>query len=189
MSIPGAFLEILAQPYLFRTELMWLLQLYFPLNLFAQIFRLEECLELLCKSDHLPKAAFLARTYLPSQISLVVQLWKADLTKRKAADSLADPTQYTNLFPDLQEAVKAEEVSQAKLNKTQGVGLNKTIGHLGLARLQMADMLDSLISNIFYSWLMIETTQWRPFYNFLQFIISRYLYTSNFVHWVSDYSV
>ena len=180
MSIPGAFLEILAQPYLFRTELMWLLQLYFPLNLFAQIFRLEECLELLCKSDRLPEA---------SQISLVVQLWKADLTKRKAADSLADPTQYTNLFPDLQEAVKAEEVSQAKLNKTQGVGLNKTIGHLGLARLQMADMLDSLISNIFYSWLMIETTQWRPFYNFLQFIISRYLYTSNFVHCVCDHSV
>jgi len=73
--------------------------------------RLEECLELLCKANRLPEAAFLARTYLPSQVSRIVQMWKEDLgkTNKKAADSLADPTQYANLFPDLQEAIKAEE--------------------------------------------------------------------------------
>ena len=77
------------------------------------LFRLEECLELLCKANRLPEAAFLARTYLPSQVSRIVQMWKEDLgkTNKKAADSLADPTQYANLFPDLQEAIKAEEVS------------------------------------------------------------------------------
>jgi coatomer subunit beta' len=29
----------------------------------------EECLELLIESNRLPEAAFLARTYLPSQVS------------------------------------------------------------------------------------------------------------------------
>ena len=74
--------------------------------------RLEECLELLCKSNRLPEAAFLARTYLPSHVPRIVQLWKAELSKtnKKAADSLADPTQYSNLFPDIQEAIKAEDV-------------------------------------------------------------------------------
>jgi len=77
--------------------------------------KLEECLELLCKSNRLPEAAFLARTYLPSQVSRIVQLWKEDLgkTNKKAADSLADPTQYSNLFPDIQEAIKAEEYLKA----------------------------------------------------------------------------
>ena len=69
-------------------------------------------MELLIKSNRLPEAAFFARTYLPSQVSRIVQLWKEDLAKtnKKAAESLADPTDYENLFPDLQEAIKAEKV-------------------------------------------------------------------------------
>ena len=41
-----------------------------------------------------------------------MKLWKEDLAKtnKKAADSLADPTQYSNLFPDIQEAIRAETV-------------------------------------------------------------------------------
>ena len=41
----------------------------------------------------------------------VVQLWKKDLAKinPKAAEALADPAQYSNLFPDLQLAVQAEQ--------------------------------------------------------------------------------
>ena len=74
---------------------------------------MEECLDLLCKSNRLPEAAFLARTYLPSEVPRIVKLWKEDLAKtnKKAADSLADPTQYGNLFPDIQEAIRAENVS------------------------------------------------------------------------------
>lgn len=39
-------------------------------------------------------------------------LWKEDLAKtnKKAANSLADPTEYENLFPEFQEALKAEQV-------------------------------------------------------------------------------
>ena len=42
----------------------------------------------------------------------VVELWKEDLAKhnKKAASSLADPTGYENLFPEFQEALKAEQV-------------------------------------------------------------------------------
>ena len=42
----------------------------------------------------------------------VVGLWKEDLAQqnKKAADSLADPTEYENLFPEFQEALRAEQV-------------------------------------------------------------------------------
>ncbi|XP_070685198.1 coatomer subunit beta'-like [Pempheris klunzingeri] len=73
--------------------------------------RLDKCLDLLIKTDRLPEAAFLARTYLPSHVPRVVKLWKESLSKvnPKAADALADPTQYSNLFPGLQQALLAEQ--------------------------------------------------------------------------------
>ncbi|XP_056139515.1 coatomer subunit beta'-like [Lampris incognitus] len=73
--------------------------------------KVEKCLDLLIKTNRLPEAAFLARTYLPSHVSSVVKLWKESLSKvnQKAADALADPTQYSNLFPGLQQALLAEQ--------------------------------------------------------------------------------
>ncbi|XP_072249091.1 coatomer subunit beta'-like [Leuresthes tenuis] len=73
--------------------------------------RLDKCLDLLIKTERLPEAAFLARTYMPSHVSRVVKLWKESLSKvnQKAADALADPSQYSNLFPGLQQAVLAEQ--------------------------------------------------------------------------------
>lgn len=105
--------------------------------------RLDQCLELLIRTNRLPEAAFLARTYLPSQVSRVVKLWRENLAKvnqkvssftktkaertksvafdfkffytmtffpnsSQAAESLADPTEYENLFPGLKEAFAAE---------------------------------------------------------------------------------
>ncbi len=42
----------------------------------------------------------------------VVQLWRKDLAKinPKAAESLADPGPYANLFPNLEWALQAEEL-------------------------------------------------------------------------------
>ncbi|KAJ8389588.1 hypothetical protein AAFF_G00118250 [Aldrovandia affinis] len=73
--------------------------------------KLDHCLELLIRTNRLPEAAFLARTYLPSQVSRVVKLWRENLSKvnQKAAESLADPTEYENLFPGLREAFVAEQ--------------------------------------------------------------------------------
>jgi len=74
--------------------------------------RVEDCLTLLCDTGRIPEAAFLARTYLPSQVSRIVKLWRADLQQinERAAESLADPLEYANLFPDLALALKAEEI-------------------------------------------------------------------------------
>lgn len=73
--------------------------------------RLEECLEVLINTGRLPEAAFFARTYLPSQVSRVVQLWRENLgsVNNKAANSLADPEEYENLFPGFVEAQKTEQ--------------------------------------------------------------------------------
>lgn len=72
---------------------------------------LNACLEILINTNRIPEAAFFARTYLPSQISRVVQLWKISLSQvnAKASQSLADPAQYENLFPGLMDALKTEQ--------------------------------------------------------------------------------
>eukprot|EP01027_Heterolobosea_sp_BB2_P002946 GEZU01004435.1.p1 GENE.GEZU01004435.1~~GEZU01004435.1.p1 ORF type:complete len:992 (-),score=264.33 GEZU01004435.1:172-3147(-) len=81
--------------------------------------QVEKCIDLLCETGRIPEAAFLARTYAPSQISRIVGMWREDLAKvnKRAAESLADPTEYPNLFPDLIEAYKAEEYSKKKNGK------------------------------------------------------------------------
>jgi len=66
---------------------------------------------LLIETNRLPEAAFFARTYLPSQISRVVKLWREELRKsnEKAAQALADPADYENLFPNYQNTLKTEQ--------------------------------------------------------------------------------
>ncbi|KAG5179548.1 coatomer WD associated region-domain-containing protein [Tribonema minus] len=78
--------------------------------------RLEECLELLVKAGRLPEAAFMARTYLPSEMPRLVELWKKDLqsVSVKAAEALADPSQYPNLFEDLDVALRVEQMFKAQ---------------------------------------------------------------------------
>uniref|UniRef100_A0A4W4GPG6 Coatomer subunit beta' n=1 Tax=Electrophorus electricus TaxID=8005 RepID=A0A4W4GPG6_ELEEL len=84
--------------------------------------KLDQCLELLIRTNRLPEAAFLARTYLPSQVSRLVKLWRESLSKvnQKAAESLADPTEYENLFPGLKESFVAEQyLRQTCLGKSR----------------------------------------------------------------------
>lgn len=74
----------------------------------------DACLNILINTNRLPEAAFFARTYIPSKISYVVQLWRNELSKinEKAGQSLADPDQYENLFPSLHDSLKAEQYLQ-----------------------------------------------------------------------------
>ncbi|XP_050693669.1 coatomer subunit beta'-like isoform X4 [Eriocheir sinensis] len=69
---------------------------------------LKECLELLIKTNRVPEAAFFARTYMPSEISRVVGLWK-EVSGEKIAQTLADPAQYDNLFPGIKDALKTQQ--------------------------------------------------------------------------------
>jgi len=72
--------------------------------------RVDDCIKLLCETGRIPEAAFLARTYLPSHVSEIVKLWRQDLQtiNEKAAESLADPAEYENLFPEFELALRAE---------------------------------------------------------------------------------
>lgn len=74
--------------------------------------QVEKCIKLLIETGRIPEAAFLARTYMPSMISSVLELWRADLKQinEKAAEALADPAKYPNLFPDLEWALKVEDI-------------------------------------------------------------------------------
>jgi len=74
--------------------------------------QVEEAIQLLIDANRIPEAAFMARTYMPSQISRVLEIWKRDLKtiNEKAAEALADPVKYPNLFPDLSWALKVEEL-------------------------------------------------------------------------------
>ena len=79
---------------------------------FFLLGRIETCLDILNKAGRVPEAAFLARTYMPSKVSEMVALWRKDLERisKRAAESLADPTNYANMFPDLTLALKAESL-------------------------------------------------------------------------------
>jgi len=83
---------------------------------FFLLGKVEDCLELLCNTGRVPEAAFFARTYLPSQTSRIVKLWRENLklVNERAAEALADPTEYENLFPDLKWALQAEELFHSK---------------------------------------------------------------------------
>ncbi|CDZ98718.1 coatomer beta subunit [Phaffia rhodozyma] len=79
---------------------------------FLQLGDVKPCIDLLVKTDRVPEAAFLARTYAPSQASEVVSKWKAHLAstgKGKVAKTIADPAESADLFEeDWSEALRLE---------------------------------------------------------------------------------
>lgn len=81
--------------------------------------QLEKCLQILLDSNRIPEAAFFARTYLPSEISRIVELWREQLSKvnERAGQSLADPKDYPNLFPDYNSSLQAQVALSKERNK------------------------------------------------------------------------
>lgn len=76
----------------------------------------KSALEVLIHAKRLPEAAFFARSYCPSELPEVVNLWKADLAQvnQAVADSLADPAKYPDLFPGWELALAAEKSFRAR---------------------------------------------------------------------------
>jgi coatomer subunit beta' len=64
--------------------------------------RLDDCLQLLLDTDRIPEAALFARSYAPSKVSDITRLWRERLQagNSKTAYLIADPKEYSNLFPD-----------------------------------------------------------------------------------------
>ncbi|CAH1133917.1 unnamed protein product [Ceutorhynchus assimilis] len=90
---------------------------------------LQKCLDILIETGRLPEAAFFARSYLPDKISDVVTLWKEKLaqTNEKAAQSLADPKQYENLFPGLTEAIAAQKIFEKTDHQVPALQATKVV--------------------------------------------------------------
>jgi coatomer subunit beta' len=80
----------------------------------------DACIDILITSGRLPEATFFARTYRPSRAPELVKLWQEELrdVNTKAAESLASPDEYTNLFPDWEAALRVEGAQLAERNKT-----------------------------------------------------------------------
>ncbi|CAO3643510.1 unnamed protein product [Cunninghamella echinulata] len=81
----------------------------------------EQVIDLLIKTDRIPEAAVFARTYAPQQMSKITKLWKAHLesqNRKKIAESLADPVDYPNLFPDLN-LVKEEQIIDTSVEEEE----------------------------------------------------------------------
>ena len=72
----------------------------------------EACADLLIATKRLPEAAFFVRTYLPSRIDEVVELWKKDLStvSESAANALACPSKNPDRFPDMEIALQVERL-------------------------------------------------------------------------------
>ncbi|KAJ1995076.1 Coatomer subunit beta' [Coemansia sp. RSA 1358] len=78
----------------------------------------EKCLDLLLRSNRTPEAALFARTYLPGKVDEIVPKWRGlleELGKHKAAEAIASPKDYANLFPNIARgmAVAAEQPAAA----------------------------------------------------------------------------
>mmetsp|Transcript_66992 Transcript_66992/g.160514 ORF Transcript_66992/g.160514 Transcript_66992/m.160514 type:complete len:983 (-) Transcript_66992:192-3140(-) len=79
----------------------------------------KESLDILIKANRLPEAAFFARSYVPSELPAVVQVWRDDLktVNQAVADSLANPKDDPDLFPGFQLSLDAEKVFKARSEK------------------------------------------------------------------------
>jgi coatomer subunit beta' len=83
--------------------------------------QLEQCLDILIENQRLPEAAFFCRTYLPSQIARIMDLWRDKLKQsnmERAAQALANPVDYENLFPGLADTFKTEEYFKQQTKST-----------------------------------------------------------------------
>ncbi|KAG5868665.1 hypothetical protein JTB14_009969 [Gonioctena quinquepunctata] len=90
---------------------------------------LTKCLDILISTGRFPEAAFFVRSYLPDRISEVVELWRAQvsLLNEKAGQSLADPKNYENLFPGLQEAIEAQKFLEQNSRGLSPASISTTI--------------------------------------------------------------
>lgn len=76
----------------------------------------RKALDVFLTAARYPEAAFFARTYCPSQLSRVVKYWKEDLktVNEQIAEIIASPSEHPNLFPGIEQTLKAEEIFQKK---------------------------------------------------------------------------
>ncbi|KAJ2727192.1 Coatomer subunit beta' [Coemansia sp. Benny D115] len=77
----------------------------------------DKCFDLLMRIDRVPEAALFARTHAPAKIGEAVPKWKAELEelgKHKAAEAIASPAEYANLFPNFERSLEVAQRPREK---------------------------------------------------------------------------
>eukprot|EP00922_Rhytidocystis_sp_ex-Travisia-forbesii_P036223 GHVS01053735.1.p1 GENE.GHVS01053735.1~~GHVS01053735.1.p1 ORF type:complete len:1049 (-),score=156.03 GHVS01053735.1:77-3223(-) len=102
----------------------------------------KACVEVMINSKRLPEAAFFARTYCPSQVTRVLTLWRQDLASvnEMVAQSLADPSEHPDMFPDFALSIKAEQLLEHK----QGSAYPPAKNYMDVLALQDLDVLEEI---------------------------------------------
>jgi coatomer subunit beta' len=85
----------------------------------------EACADLLVSTKRLPEAAMFVRTYLPSRVDAIVDLWKEDLSAVSvtAAESLASPSANPDQFPDMNIGLQVQQMFLAQRDATKVAGM------------------------------------------------------------------
>lgn len=111
---------------------------------------MNKCLDILIASDRIPEAAIFARTYLPSKVTPVVDMWRNGLRKNgsvRIADSLADPEAHPHLFPGIEESVAGEQAALAFAAKREGLPATSFPEHRHEAGMELAELLQAVNLN------------------------------------------
>lgn len=84
------------------------------------LHKISDCLELLITGGRYPEAALFSRSYAPSHLPRVVELWRKDLSRSNptVAQALANPNDYPNLFPDYLQSLEQEKANYPDLTTT-----------------------------------------------------------------------
>ncbi|KAG2741564.1 hypothetical protein P692DRAFT_20822239 [Suillus brevipes Sb2] len=98
---------------------------------FATLFQLGDakpCVDLLVKTNRAPEAALFARTYAPSEVPKVVDVWRDELrtkNKGKIAWSIAHPSEHAELFEEgWEEALVRKAGGPVDVNGDYDISLN-----------------------------------------------------------------
>lgn len=108
---------------------------------------MNKCLDILVAGDRIPEAAIFARTYVPSRISSVVDMWRGGLRKSgsvRIADALADPIAHPHLFPGIEDSMAGEQAAITMAAKREGLPSSSFPEHRHEAGMELADLLQAM---------------------------------------------
>jgi coatomer subunit beta' len=111
---------------------------------------LERCLNLLISSGRIPEAAVFARTYVPSKVAPVVELWRSSLRKVgniRVADALADPVSHPHMFPEMDEILAGEAAAAQLRDARKNLPSTSFAQYRDEIGMDLADLLGTLNVN------------------------------------------